>query len=446
MRAFTGQRCGTRVSLAPDFPEFHHDACHTAPAQFHASGGKSGPRDCTGGWHDAGDYGRYVVNSGITTGTMLWAYELHAEKLRPLRLDIPESGGALPDVLAEIKWNLDWMLKMQDAGDGGVWHKATSANFCGFVMPEDDRDPVLIIGSGHEPYKTTEATADFAAVCAIAARAYRPFDAPYADQCRAAAERAWSWAIAHPDAHFAHNPAGIRTGGYGDKDASDELLWAAAELFRTTGEKQYDEYFVAHYAKWNPTLSGDAVHGWPNVQNLAMYAYALHGRGNADVVARIRSDAVAAADAIVARSGRNAYRIALRSNDYYWGSNSVVANYAMMVLIANRFEPKRAYVDCAQDALHYLFGRNTFNTSFVTQVGSRWPMHPHHRPSAADGVEQPWPGMLVGGPNANGKSPPARQWFDDEKSFTTNEIAINWNAPLVFLLAEALPAPAAQAK
>jgi endoglucanase len=375
-----------------------------------------------------------------------------------LRLDIPESGGAIPDVLAEIKWNLDWMLKMQDADDGGVWHKATSANFCGFVMPEDDRDPVLIIGSGREPYRTTEATADFAAVCAIAARVYHPFDAPYADRCRAAAERAWTWAVGHPEAHFAHNPEGIRTGGYGDKDANDELLWAAAELFRTTGKPEYNDYFVAHFAKWNPTLSADAVQGWPNVQNLGMYAYALcatdadragagDAKPNAEVVAKIKSDAVAAADGIVARSQRNAYRIALRSKDYYWGSNSVVANYATLVLLANRFSPKPEYTSCAQDALHYLLGRNTFDTSFVTQLGSRWPMHPHHRPSAADGIEQPWPGMLVGRartPTANrrlrGNGPTTR------RASPTNEIAINWNAPLVFLLADALPAPRPAAK
>src|SRR5439155_3273429 len=180
---------GTDVSLGPDFPQFHYAACHLGPAEFHASSGKQGKIACTGGWHDAGDYGRYVVNSGIATGTLLWAFELNQAKLRKLRLDIPESGGHLPDMLAEIKWNLDWMLKMQDE-DGGAWHKATSANFAGFVMPADDHLPVLIIGSGKPPYKTTEATADLSAVAAIAARVYRPFDEAYADRCLAAAERA----------------------------------------------------------------------------------------------------------------------------------------------------------------------------------------------------------------------------------------------------------------
>jgi endoglucanase len=111
----------------------------------------------------------------------------------------------------------------------------------------------------------------------------------------------------------------------------------------------------------------------------------------------------------------------------------------MMLLLTQRLSPGSGYVDTAMDSLHYLLGRNTFNTSFVTQVGHRWPRHPHHRPSIADDVVEPWPGMLVGGPNAEGRTPPARQWRDDQDNFKVNEVAINWNAPLVFLLAEALP-------
>ena len=114
----------------------------------------------------------------------------------------------------------------------------------------------------------------------------------------------------------------------------------------------------------------------------------------------------------------------------------------MMLRLANRISPKPEYANAAQDTLHYLLGRNTFNTSYVTQVGSRWPMNPHHRPSEADNVIEPWPGMLIGGPNAQDakeKRPPARQWNDVKENFTTNEVAINWNAPLVFLLVETLP-------
>ncbi|HSI73748.1 MAG TPA: glycoside hydrolase family 9 protein, partial [Fimbriimonas sp.] len=192
MRSFYGQRCGTSVNMSPDFPEYRYEACHLAPAQFHPSSGKDGSKDMHGGWHDAGDFGKYVVNSGITTAQLLWAYELNEKKLKDLNLDIPESGSGTPDMLSETRWNLEWMLRMQDE-DGGAWHKETTANFPGMVMPQDDKQPTLIIGNGSPPYKVTTATADLTAVAAIAARLYPKFDKAFAERCRKAAEKGWQW-------------------------------------------------------------------------------------------------------------------------------------------------------------------------------------------------------------------------------------------------------------
>ncbi|HEX8465874.1 MAG TPA: glycoside hydrolase family 9 protein, partial [Abditibacterium sp.] len=439
MRSFYGQRCGIAVNMAPDFPGYSYPACHL-DAAFHPSSGKTGPATAVGGWHDAGDYGRYIVNSGITTGTLLWAFELNEAKLKGINLDIPESGNAMPDMLDEIRWNIDWMLQMQDT-DGGVWHKQTSAGFAGFVMPEQDKAPSLIIGNGVAPFKTTASTADFAAVCAIAGRVYRAYDAIYADKCLAAAKRAWTWLQTHPDNNYQQQPQGIVTGGYGDGNPSDERLWAAAELFHTTGEAEYNDYFLKNYTRWSPTLSATDAQGWGDLHNLAMYTYALskHPLTDAVTVERIKKDAVAAADGIVRRTQANAYRNPMGTRDYIWGSTSVATNYAMMLGITYRFVPNPDYLNAAQDALHYVHGRNTFNTSFVTQVGTKWAMNPHHRPSGADTNAQPWPGMIMGGPNGNRRSLPARQWFDIQDDYTTNEMAINWNAPLVFVLAGALP-------
>jgi endoglucanase len=169
-RAFYGLRCGTPVDLAPKFPAYRHAACHLDDAAFHRSSGRSGRRPAVKGWHDAGDYGKYIVNSGITTGQLLWAWEWYPDVFRRLRLDIPESGNAVPDLLDEVRWNLEWMLTMQD-DDGGVWHKLTSEKFGGFKMPEqDDGVPRYVIGTGVSPFKSSCATADFAAVMAIAAR------------------------------------------------------------------------------------------------------------------------------------------------------------------------------------------------------------------------------------------------------------------------------------
>ena len=127
MRSYYGQRCGTAVDMAPDFPQFRRKPCHQAPARYDKSSGRKGERECPAGWHDAGDYGRYIINSGVSCATLLWAYEFNEHKLRNLHLDIPESGGPIPDVLAEVRWNIEWMMSMQDENDGGVWHKATSA-------------------------------------------------------------------------------------------------------------------------------------------------------------------------------------------------------------------------------------------------------------------------------------------------------------------------------
>lgn len=442
LRSFYGQRCGMDVDMSPDFPEYKYKACHLDDAVYHASSGKTGTKKCLGGWHDAGDYGRYIVNSGITTATLLWTSELYGSKINKLKLDIPDSKPGVPDILTEVKWNLDWMLTMQD-DDGGVWHKLTTANFPGFIMPAEDKQPSYIIGIGTAPFKNTTATADIAATCAIAGRVYKQFDKAYADKCLAAAKRAWNWAIANPTVRYQRNPQGIATGGYGDDNPSDEILWAAAELFRTTGEKVYNDYFLANYSRWKPTVNGDKPQGWPEVNNLAMYTYALSNRKETDktAVATIKADSIKAADGIVKKSQANGYRIPLKPDEYYWGSNSVVANYAMMLQIASRFQAKPAYRDSALDMIHYIMGRNTFNTSYVTRVGTKWAMRPHHRPSAADKIDQPWPGLIVGGPNSDRKTtpPPARHWNDEEGSYTTNENAINWNAPLVFILAGTLP-------
>ena len=443
MLFYTGQRCGTEVKLDGQFAHFHHARCHTADAVFDPSTGRTGKRSMNGGWHDAGDFGRYTINSGISMGTLLWAYELNPEKLRKFALMIPESNGPLPPMLAEIRWNLEWMLKMQDES-GGVWHKETTARFPGSILPESDNAPMLIVGRGKSPYLTTQSTGDLVAVAAIAARVYRQFDPDLADRCLSAAERGWVWLESTPDSHFYANPNGIETGAYEDDDASDERLWAATELFRTTGKATYHDYFLNNYRRFQPMFNPGFPHEWKKVHALGLYGYALENRQPVDpnVQQEIRREALKAADEIASRISRNGYRVPLTTDNYIWGSNALVGNYGMMLRLANRISPKPEYANAAQDTLHYLLGRNTFNTSYVTQVGSRWPMNPHHRPSEADNVIEPWPGMLIGGPNAQDakeKRPPARQWNDVKENFTTNEVAINWNAPLVFLLVETLP-------
>ncbi len=439
-RAFYGQRCGCPVDLGDGYK---HPTCHTVGA-YHPTSGHAGHAKHLGGWHDAGDYGRYVVNSGISTATLLYAFELYPDTLRNLQLDIPPHHRHLPDILAEVRWNLDWMISLQDKSDGGVWHKQTSEHFCAFIMPEQDHLTSYIIGSGHAPYKTTASTADLAATAAVAARVYRPFDSRYADHCLEVAEKAYIWAVANPSQPY-QNPPGILTGDYGDSHLSDELLWAAAELFRTTGDLQYEARFLAEFAAGAVRLQmPEPV--WGNLFSLGCFAYAQVPTAQPLIVELIRKAFRQAANQLVAASQSNGYANTLGEHEYVWGSNGACANQSFLLYLADRFAPDPTYRTTALANLHYLLGRNCHGVSWVTHLGVRPFMHPHHRPSAADGIVAPWPGMLSGGPNQHPgdpaahtlpQMPPMRMWLDNTEAFSVNEIAINWNAPLVFLLTAA---------
>jgi endoglucanase len=316
MRAFYGQRCGTAVDMGPDFPGYSHPACHLH-GEFHASSGATGPRNNVGGWHDAGDYGRYVVNSGISTANLMWAWELFAKKIKQIALRIPESGNGTPDILNEARWNLEWMLKMQDS-DGGAWHKQTSLHFAPFVAPQDDLRLSEVIGTGSAPYKDTCSSADLAAVGAIAARVYKPYDAAFAARALLAARRAWAWTEKNPDVLFTRNPPGIATGEYRDSNCQDERFWAAAELWRATGEAAFNDYFLQTYAGFLPTLDAPPAVSQTSLAPMGLWTYALARRKGADAhaVQAIRRRTVAAARTVVQRTRSHPYHVSLQTADY----------------------------------------------------------------------------------------------------------------------------------
>ena len=386
------------------------------------------------GWYDAGDYNKYIVNSGITVYTLLAAWEHFPAQFRAQRLNIPETGNGLPDLLNEALWNLEWMLAMQDPADGGVYHKLTNKGFDSVVMPADAKSERYVV------QKTTAAALDFAAVMAHASRVFAGFEAQrpgLSARMLDAARQAWGWAQRRPLQVYSQ-PPDIRTGGYGDDQLGDELAWAGTELWLATGDDSF-----------RPDLAhlGNSVPGWGDVKGLAWVTLGQNLRKlteNDSVV--VKSRLMDLADEQLALWQASAYRVGMQGPDYVWGSNAVVLNRALMLLQAYRLQPRPAWLAAAQALFDHVLGRNPLGQSMVTGFGARAPLHPHHRPSEADGVDAPVPGFLVGGPNAGqpdqkgcpvryASSRPALSYLDHFCSYASNEVAINWNAPLVYVSA-----------
>ncbi|MXV49560.1 cellulase [Pedobacter sp. HMF7647] len=388
------------------------------------------------GWYDAGDYNKYIVNSGITMGTLLSLYEDFPAYFKHLDLNIPESKNQLPDILDEVLWNLRWMLAMQDPNDGGVYHKLTNAKFDAMVMPDKSQaEPRYIVQKG------TAATLDFAAVCAQAARILKNFDKELpglSDSCLNASERAWLWAQSNRDVVYDQDKMNktfqppIVTGAYGDHSFSDEFNWAAAELYVTTKKQEYISAI-----NLNADLS---LPNWAQVNMLAVYSLL---RAGAKVKPGVKEKFLQFASNLIKEADQTAYKTVMgqTARDFNWGSSSNAANQGIACINAFLISKDRKYLAYAQSNVDYLLGRNGTGYSYETGVGSKPVMHPHHRPSVADDIIEPIPGLLSGGPNPGMqdgvKVPsliPDEAFIDDDRAYACNEIAINWNAPLVYLV------------
>jgi len=385
------------------------------------------------GWYDAGDYNKYVVNAGISNYTVFAIAEHYPEYAAKLDLNIPESDNDVPDIIDEAIYNLRWMLSMQDPNDGGVYHKCTEMNFCGMITPAQAATvPRYVV------MKTTAATLDMAAVAAQASRILADYESEYpglADSCLDAALYAYEWARANPAVYY-QQPDNINTGEYRDGNVTDEFRWTAMELYITTGDAEY----LSHY----DYLDRDAYDpGWGSVYPLGLISLVRNAddlTGDVDMEA-VEQKIIDYADSFYDNYQNSAYKVPAAS--FYWGSNGGVGNGALMSLQAYYITNEEKYKEAAIVALDYLLGRNPTLFSFVTNFGSHTPMHPHDRKSESDGIVDPLPGMLVGGPNpsntddcGSGAYPstlPALCYYDNLCSYSTNEIAINWNAPLAYL-------------
>lgn len=455
IKAFYYQRAS--IALTPDYAgqfarkEGHPDnkvVVHPSAASIKRPAGTiiNSPK----GWYDAGDYNKYIVNSGISTYTLLSLFEDFPSYAKTVTLNIPESNNSIPDLLDEINWNLSWMASMQDPEDGGVYHKLTTAKFEGFIKPNE------AINTRYVVQKTTAAALDFAAVMAQASRLYKSYESEmpgYADSCLVASKKAFEWAKKNPNVLYHQNELSnptISTGAYGDNTVSDEFFWAASELFVTTGDLVYFNEMNLE-SKLNEDIK---IPDWSHVSTLGYYTLLRNENQFSNnkkvytILNQLKFHFLAKAKTLSTAMNQSAYGVPMGNDikDFAWGSNAVAANQSMFLLKAYLLHKEPNLLDAAQANADYILGQNATGYSFITGFGEKSPKNPHHRLSFSDGIEEPIPGLLVGGPNpgqqdlseCNGItypfSKPALSYMDIQCSYASNEIAINWNAPIAYVL------------
>jgi endoglucanase len=415
--------------------------------------------DVSGGWYDAGDQGKYVVNGGIAVWTLM--NQLERAQLRGTaaafgdgKMNIPEHGNGAPDLLDEARFELEFLMRMQVPDGqplaGMAHHKIHDKDWTALgLAPHEDTQPRYLWPP------STAATLNLAATAAQGARLWRKLDAAFAARALAAAEKAWAAAEAHPALYAASG--GVGGGPYDDRDVSDERYWAAAELYVTTKKDVYKKALQSspHYRQVPTSLGGDGVPGsmtWDHVGALGTITLALVPDAlPASDAAACRAAVRAAADKYAGLLAGQGYRVpfAPGAKGFPWGSSSFVLNNAVILGLAYDFGGDARHLDAAAEAMSYLLGRNPLDQSYVTGYGARPLEHPHHRfwaHQANAKFPPPPPGVVSGGPNSGLQDPyaqaaglagcaPEACFVDNIEAWSVNEIAINWNAPLAWVAA-----------
>ena len=412
--------------------------------------------DVTGGWYDAGDHGKYVVNGGIAVAQLLGTYERAvavgtAAALGDGSLRVPERGNGIPDVLDEARWELEWLLRMRvPVGEryaGMAHHKVTDSAWTGIptVPAADDRPRYL-----HRP--STAATLNLAAVAAQGARVFADIDADFAADLLAAARTAWAAAVATPDLHAPNTNTHPDAGGgpYDDTDLDDEFYWAAAELFLTTGDAEYRAAVGANpYHRGEREAFGPAAFDWGNVAALARLQLASVPSDLPDR-SQVRAAVVAAADATLDRQATQPFGTAYvpESGRYDWGSNGLLLNNLVVLGTAFDLTGDPRFRDGVLAGLDHLLGRNAVGISYVTGYGTEFSRNQHSRwyaHQADPSLPHPPAGTVSGGPNSDVPDPvsgsqvagcaPQRCYVDDIGAWGVNELTINWNSALAWVAA-----------
>lgn len=471
-KAFYYQRCGMELEER-HAGIFKRKSCHEKEAllledyeRFRQGEKNVMWYDVKGGWHDAGDYGRYTTGAATALAHLLYAWDDFSDSFK-MNLNIPESENGVDDILNECLYELKWLLKMQ-MSDGSVCHKLTSMRHANFVMPcEDKRQMILFPAS-------TMATGAFAGIMAKASRVYRDIDIPFADKAFEAAVKAWNWLELHPELIGFQNPKGCNTGEYGDQEDADERIWAAVELFKCTGESAYLEKVEGLLA----AIDNKSGFGWLNVSGFAGWALldnqlkstqdsglepaiSKRNTGNLEIHEKeslksnvmeeqlqnqYRQIILMEASKVLEISKQCGYMVAMKKEEYHWGSNATPLNRGMLLATAYLLSGEKSFLECVEQQLHYILGVNATGYSYVTGMGENACRYLHNRVTVADEIEEMIPGFISGGANGHPAdekaewmiapgTPPMKCFLDIWECYSLNEHTIYWNSPAVFIVA-----------
>ncbi len=401
-----------------------HAASHTQDATL---AGTSGHRDLTGGWYNAGDYGKWSNTTAIAVSYMLHLYEVQERAAGSDR----SSHHPDPELLEQARWGLAWMLKMQNV-DGGVLHKvdgATQASLSAAWGKPPELDPNLRIAAA----ASTGSTADFTAVMYQAAQFFASRNRNQSRHFRAAADRAWEWLTKHPNV-----PANDLF--YINHIFDGELLWARSE--HALAYRQDSPEITQEIAtRSEPEVS------WLDPSLLGFYSLASSPISPPHLRTAAHTVIVQQANALAEAASARPFRVALGERDYWWGSAERVLHRAALFLMANSLDPSPRLQEAASDQLAWLLGNNAANHSFVAAFGTNPVVHPWHWTYKDYGIVMP--GWAVGGPNGSPEwadpalkalqecgTPSARCYVDlcdREGSWASNEGQISEEAALVFV-------------
>ena len=437
LRSYYLQRCGT--PLSDRITHLEHAACHLETAYYARADEVNRPEqrhDVGGGWHDAGDFGRYMATATVTVNRLMSLYLMQPNRYQDGDLRIPESGNGQPDLLDEVAIELEWMLKMQRM-DGAVYRKVSGMHWVSERRPEEDTNQQLIYGI------SSPETAKFAASMALAARVYRNIRPESAQVYLTVAENAWSWLQKHP--HMTVDWQASDDSGSGkyllsdtDTETSlefddDDRLAAALELFLTTDKTDYRDYVQQHAADAPYTL-----YEWKDASPLSLWHLLTFDKTDSlsSLRAVIKSRLIARADTILQRIATCPLRMA--NQRLVWGSNKMLAEEGITLLHAWHLTNDTKYYHAALEQIDFLFGRNPFAMSFITGVGNQAVRTPVHLFGSA--IKQTLPGLMVGGPNVLAQDKIAQpeqgvlSYIDNPRAYSVNEYAIDYNASVIGLL------------